>query len=62
MTIEQVIQYVIHTPYNTNRAILDQMLKNMIVYYGGNPNTPGEGPDGPDIPGKDVVYDGGLES
>ena len=57
MTIENIIKYVLHTPYNTNRAILTSMLKEMILYYGGNP----EGPDVPDDPNKDVIYDGGME-
>lgn len=57
MTIENIIKYVLHTPYNTNRAILTSMLKEMILYYGGNPDTP----DSPDEPNKDVIYDGGME-
>ena len=57
MTIENIIKYVLHTPYNTNRAILTSMLKEMILYYGGNPDKP----DGPDEPNKDVNYDGGME-
>lgn len=57
MTIENIIKYVLHTPYNTNRAILTSMLKEMILYYGGNP----DGPDVPDGPNKDVIYDGGME-
>lgn len=57
MTIENIIKYVLHTPYNTNRAILTSMLKEMILYYGGNPDKP----DSPDEPNKDVIYDGGME-
>ena len=57
MTIENIINYVLHTPYNTNRAILTSMLKEMILYYGGNPDNP----DGPDEPNKDIIYDGGME-
>ena len=57
MTIENIIKYVLHTPYNTNRAILTSMLKEMVLYYGGNPDKP----DGPDEPNKDVIYDGGME-
>lgn len=57
MTIENIIKYVLHTPYNTNRAILTSMLKEMILYYGGNPDAP----DTPDDPNKDVIYDGGME-
>lgn len=52
MTIEKVIEYVLTTPYNTNRAILYAMLQELITENGG----------GPDIPGEDVIiiYDGGL--
>lgn len=57
MTIENIIKYILHTPYNTNRAILTSMLKEMILYYGGNPDRP----DDPDEPNKDVIYDGGME-
>ena len=60
MTIEKVIKYVLHTPYNTNRAILTSILNQLIISYGGNPDNPIE--PGPDFPGKDVIYDGGLES
>lgn len=55
MTIEKIIEYVLYTPYNTNRAILASMLKQLIISHGGNP----DGPIGPD---RDVVYDGGLET
>lgn len=55
MTIEKVIAYIQHTPYNTNRAILEEMLKTLIIAYGGSL-------DGPEIPGgSHVVYDGGIE-
>lgn len=57
MTIENIIKYVLHTPHNTNRAILTSMLRDMILYYGGNPDIP----EGPDEPNKDVIYDGGME-
>ena len=61
MTIEKVIKYVLHTPYNTNRAILTSILEQLIISYGGDPNnTPGG--SAPDIPGKEIVYDGGLEN
>ena len=59
--IENIINYVLHTPYNTNRAILTSMLKEMILYYGGNPDNPGE-PGDPDVPNKDIIYDGGMEA
>ena len=58
MTIENIIKYVLPTPYNTNRAILTSMLKEMILYYGGNPDNPGD----PDGPNKDIIYDGGMEA
>lgn len=61
MTIEKIIGYILYTPHNTNRAILTSMLKQMILYYGGDPDTPGVEPD-PDVPGKDVIYDGGVEA
>lgn len=57
MTIDQVIKYVLYTPHNTNKAILKQMLKQLIVAYGGNP----DGPVGPDVPAESVIYDGGVE-
>jgi hypothetical protein len=53
MTIDQVIEYVLHTPYNTNRAILTEMLKQLILSNGGSVD--------PDTPDSDVVYDGGVE-
>lgn len=58
MTIENIIKYVLHTPYNTNWAILTSMLREMILYYGGNPDKPGE----PGGPSKNIVYDGGMEA
>lgn len=57
MTIEKIIKYVLHTPYNTNRAILTSMLREMILYYGGNPDSP----IGPEEPDKEIIYDGGME-
>lgn len=59
MTIEKIIQYILHTPYNTNRAILTSMLRDLIINYGGDPNFGGSNP--PDDPNRDVIYDGGLE-
>lgn len=35
MTIENVLEYVFHTPHNTNPAILDSMLRDMIISHGG---------------------------
>ena len=56
MTINKIIEYILHTPLNTNRAILVEMLKELILTHGGS-LTPQE-PDNPNI---DVVYDGGIE-
>lgn len=50
MTIEKIVDYVLHTPHNTNKAILIAMLEELIRTSGGNV------PDGPD---KDIIYDGG---
>lgn len=55
MTIDEVVNYVLYTPHNTNRAILTSMLKQLILDNGGNP----DGPEAPDT--QDIVYDGGLE-
>lgn len=52
MTIEKVIEYVLTTPYNTNRAILYAMLDQLIQNSGGGT------PDYPE--GVIIVYDGGL--
>lgn len=55
MSIEQVIFYVLHTPHNTNKTILKQMLKQLIIDHGGSlePNDPGN---------DDIIYDGGVEA
>ena len=58
MTIEKIIYYVLHTPFNTNRAILTEMLENLILSHGGTL----DGPGGSDNPNKDVIYDGGMET
>lgn len=56
MTIEKIIKYILHTPHNTNKAILREMLEQLILEHGGSlPDHPG----GDDH--KDVVYDGGVE-
>lgn len=47
MTIDKVMDYILHTPLNTNKAILRQMLEELI-------NSQEPEPD-------EVVYDGGLE-
>lgn len=54
MTIERVVEYVLHTPHNTNKMILIEMLKRLIADNGGSsdPDTPG---------GDDIIYDGGME-
>lgn len=62
MTIKEIIEYVLHTPHNTNRAILTEMLRRLIVDNGGiDPEAPTP-PVDPDTPSDvDVVYDGGTE-
>ena len=63
MTIEKIVDYVLHTPHNTNKAILIAMLEELA---GGKvdpdtPDVPVE-PDEPDEPGSgDIIYDGGME-
>ena len=58
MTIEKIVHYVLHTPHNTNRAILVEMLEELILSYGG---TLPDGSGGPIIPGDNIIYDGGIE-
>lgn len=59
MTIKEIVEYVLHTPHNTNPVILTQMLKQLIIDNGGvDPDIP----DSPDTPNVDVVYDGGIEN
>jgi hypothetical protein len=36
MSIERIVEYVLHTPHNTNRAILRRMLEDLIISHGGN--------------------------
>lgn len=62
MTIKEIIEYVLHTPHNTNKVILTEMLRRLIVDNGGiDPEIPTP-PVDPDTPsGVDVVYDGGTE-
>lgn len=56
MTIEKIINYILHTPHNTNKAILREMLEQLILKHGGTlPDYPG-GDDS-----DDVIYDGGVE-
>ena len=56
MTIDKIVEYVLHTPFNTNRAILEGLLEQLILSYGGSLS-----PEEPDAPGVDVIYDGGVE-
>lgn len=58
MNIDRVVEYIFHTPLNTNKAILIGMLEQLILSHGGSlePN-----PDMPDIPGNEIIYDGGIE-
>ena len=58
MTIEKIVSYVLHTPHNTNKAVLITMLKQLIKDSGGScPDGPGgEGGSG------DIIYDGGTET
>lgn len=56
MTIETIVHYVLHTPHNTNRAILVEMLEELLRENGGS----GSG-GGPGTPGSNIVYDGGVE-
>lgn len=53
MTIERIVRYVLHTPHNTNKAILIAMLEELIRTNGGTVN-----PD----PGEVFIYDGGVEN
>lgn len=57
MTIEKIVEYVLHTPHNTNKAILIEMLKRLIIHYGGF-IPGGDGSEG----GREIIYDGGMES
>lgn len=56
MTIDKIIDYIFHTPENTNKAILRAMLKQLIIEHGGNPDEPSPGPDS-----NHIIYDGGFE-
>lgn len=53
MTIEKTIEYILHTPFNTNRAILIRILEDLIISHGGNLNS--------DDSHKHIIYDGGTE-
>ncbi len=56
MTIEEIVKYVLHTPYNTNRAILTSMLEQLIADNNGS-----DVPDGPGTGNDNIIYDGGFE-
>lgn len=58
MTIEYVVNYVLHTPHNTNKTILVEMLKQLIADNGGS----GEEPEEPGVVIEHIVYDGGVET
>lgn len=58
MKIEQIVDYVFHTPMNTNKAILIEMLEDLILAHGGTL----DGADQPDTGSKDIIYDGGIET
>lgn len=49
MTIKEIVEYVLHTPYNTNHVILTEMLRQLIIDNGGS------------APDDEVIYDGGVE-
>lgn len=53
MTIDRVVNYVLHTPFNTNKKILIEMLEQLIADNGSS--------EEPDTPSGDIIYDGGLE-
>lgn len=55
MTIDEIVEYVLKTPLNTNRAILTAMLEELQA--GGG--EPGE-PDTPDVPTGPIIYEGGI--
>lgn len=57
MTIDGIINYVVHTPYNTNKAILAEMLRQLIVFYGGRADEEGNPIPKP----SNIIYDGGIE-
>lgn len=57
VTIKKIIAYVTHTPYNTNKAILFEKLRELIICYGGRIDENGNPQPWPDA----IVYDGGIE-
>ena len=75
MTIEKIVNYVLHTPHNTNKAILIAMLEDLIKTSGGiiEPDKPiekfydggNESNSGGDINTDgviDLIYDSGMET
>lgn len=56
MTIEQICKYIFHTPENTNKAILVEMLQQLIISHGGSLDGGSIAPEGTYI-----IYDGGIE-
>lgn len=56
MTKEKIIEYVLTTPHNPNRAVLSDMLETYLADNGGGGDTPT-----PPVPpeGENIVYDGG---
>lgn len=72
MTIKKIVDYILYTPHNTNKAILISMLEDLIRTNGGtvNPNPDEddfiydggvENGNGSDTEGDDLLYDGGME-
>ena len=41
MTIEKIVDYVLHTPFNINKAILVEMLEQLIRDNGGSGGSGG---------------------
>lgn len=54
MTVDEVLDYVMHTPHNTNRQVLEYMLNRLIADNSGGSAGPDVGPDEAYI-----IYDGG---
>ena len=61
MTIEKIVDYVLHTPHNTNKAILIAMLESLVSENGGNNCEGCDHPDCPNNPNnpKERILDGG---
>ena len=67
MTIEKIVDYVLHTPHNTNKAILIAMLEDLVRTSGGDPDSDRDfiydgGLEGTYSPVGDHIYDGGMET